>query len=354
MDSNKNHFTFAKPLAAAVVVLGACCGQATAQTSVNVYGRIVSGVDYSTHVSTDGVTSASRASAASNQWGTSLFGFKGTEDLGGGLKAVFDLESGFGSTTGTTNSAALFNRFAFVGLSGAAGTVKLGHFLSISNDVWYLDPMGQQWLGSATLVKGRSWNGANNAVQYESPNMNGFTANVQYSFGEQAGSTSANNKGGVSLAYVQPAFEVRAIYDIAHDAAGGYSDIYNTSKELTLGGTATFGPAKLFAAYQKLSAPEAAAGTPDKLDHYWAGVNYQATPALQLVGAVFHVKPDNASKANLYTLGANYSLSKRTLLYTTIGSVDNGADGTYSERYWEQHVPGQNQASLYFGVSHTF
>lgn len=340
----------------ALAVLGACYGHANAQSSVTVYGRVVAGVDYSTNVSTDGVTSGNRLGAASNQWGTSMFGFKGSEDLGGGMKAVFDLESGFSSNNGATNSPALFNRFAYVGLSGAnAGTVKLGNFLSISNDVWYLDPMGQQWLGSATLVKGRSWNGAKNSVQYESPNMNGFTANVQYSFGEQPGSSSANSKGGVSLAYVQPAFELRAIYDFARDAAGGYSDIYNNSKELTLGGTATFGAAKIFATYQTLSAPEAAAAAPDKLKHYWLGVNYQATDALQLVGAAFHVAPNKgASTANLYTIGANYSLSKRTLLYTTVGAVQNGANGTFSERYWEPHVAGQNQTSLYFGVSHSF
>lgn len=100
---------------------------------MTVYGRVVAGVDYSTNVSTDGVTSGNRLGAASNQWGTSMFGFKGSEDLGGGMKAVFDLESGFSSNNGATNSAALFNRFAFVGLSGAnAGTVKLGNFLSIS------------------------------------------------------------------------------------------------------------------------------------------------------------------------------------------------------------------------------
>lgn len=339
----------------AAAILGACFGQANAQTNVSVYGRIVAGIDYSTNVSTDGVTSGSRLGAASNQWGTSMFGFRGGEDLGGGLKAIFNMESGFSSNNGATNSPALFNRFAYVGLSGSAGTVKFGNFLSISNDVWHIDPMGQQWLGSASLVKGRSWNGAANSVQVESPNINGFTANAQYSFGERAGSTSASSKGGVSLAYVQPAFSVRAIYDVAHDAAGRYSDIYNTSKELTLGGTLTLGDAKLFAAYQNLSAPDAAAGAPSKAKHYWVGVNYQTTPVLQLIGAAFHVAPNNgASSANLYAIGANYSLSKRTLLYTTVGTVQNGANATFSERYWEPHVAGQNQTSVYAGISHSF
>lgn len=355
MKKNQSRHPLKRTLLAAAV-FGACIGQASAQTAVNVYGRIVAGVDYSTNVSTNGVTSGNRLGSASNQWGTSLFGFRGSEDLGGGLKAVFDLESGFSSNNGMTNGGALFNRFAYVGLSSAtAGTVKLGNFLSISNDVWFIDPLGQQWLGSATLVKGRSWNGAANSIQYESPNMNGFTVNGQYSFGEQAGSSSANSKGGVSLAYVQPTFEVRAIYDIAHDATGHYSDVYNTSKEMTLGGTLTLGAAKIFAAYQNLSAPDAAAGAPSKLNHYWVGVNYQATSALQLIGAAYHVSPNKgAGNANLYAIGANYSLSKRTLLYTTVGTVQNDANATFSERYWEPHVAGENQASVYAGISHTF
>lgn len=354
MKTMHAHISMKKTLLAAAV-LGACFGQANAQTNVSVYGRVVAGIDYSTNVSTNGVTSGSRWGAASNQWGTSMFGFRGSEDLGGGLKAIFDLESGFGSNNGGLNGSALFNRFSYVGLSGSAGTVKFGNFLSISNDVWFLDPTGQQWLSTATLVRGRSWNGAANSVQYESPNMNGFTANAQYSFGEKAGSTSANSKAGISLAYVQPAFEVRAIYDVAHDANGGYSDLYSTSQEFTLGGTLTVGNAKLLAGYQDLSAPDAAAGAPNKAKHYWLGVNYQATPALQLIGAAYHTNPNNgASSANLYVAGANYNLSKRTMLYATVGTVQNGANATFSERYWEPHVAGQNQTSVYAGVLHTF
>ncbi len=345
---------FLPPSMAAVLLLAA--GAASAQTSVTIYGRVDAGIDYTTNSSDNGKTSGGRWSAASNQWGTSMIGFKGNEDLGGGLKAIFDLESGFGAPTGTTNNSALFNRFAYVGLtSSTAGTVKFGNILAIDNDVWYIDPMGQQWMSSASLVKGRSWLNAPNSVQYESPNLGGFTANVQYSFGQVAGSTSSNSKGGVSLAYVQPTFEIRAIYDVTHDAGGDYSDIYNTSKEFILGGTATFGPAKLFAAYQTLSAPNAPVDQTDKAKHYWLGVNYQATAPLLLRAAVFHVAPNNgASSANLYVIGADYSLSKRTLLWATAGTFDNGANGTFSQQYWLPQVPGQNTSSFNAGVSHSF
>lgn len=343
-------------LAPAAMTLLLASAAASAQTDTTVYGRIVAGVDFSTNASSDGVTSGNRWSGASNQWGTSIFGIKGDEDLGGGLKAVFDLETGFGATTGVTNSSALFGRYAFVGLSSnTAGTIKFGEFLAIDNDVWFLDPMGQQWLSTATLVKGRSWNIADNAVQYESPNIGGFTANAQYSFGGVAGSTKPSSGGGVSLAYIKGPIELRAIYDYDYDSSGQFSTIFTDSKELILGGTATLGDAKIFAAYQHLSAPDALVGAPDKATHYWVGINYQATVPLQLLAAAYHINEDNgASSGGLYTIGANYSLSKRTLLYVTLGTVENGANGTFSEQYWQPHVPGQNQTSLYFGVSHNF
>lgn len=327
-----------------------------AQSNLTLYGRIVAGVDYSTNVSTDGKTSGSRISSATNQWGTSLFGFQGSEELGGGLKAVFDLESGFTSNNGATNGPALFNRFAYVGLtSKESGSIKLGNFLSISNDLWSIDPMGQQWLSSATLVRGRSWFGAPNSIQYESPDMGGFRANLQYSFGERPDSMAASSKGGVSLSYAGPGFELRAIYDAAKSVDGLYKDIFQSSQELIVGGSVKTGDAKWFAAYQELRAPNAPVNATDRARHGWIGVNYQISPALLLRAAAYHVAPNNAAdSASLYTVGTDYSLSKRTLLYTTVGHVRNGNNATFSERYWEPHVAGENQTSVYFGVSHLF
>ncbi|MFX7739610.1 porin, partial [Acinetobacter baumannii] len=99
-------------------------------------------------------------------------GFKGTEDLGGGTNAFFLLESGFNSTKGsfngsdTSSGTALFNRRSYVGLSSAtAGSVKFGKNLFINNDVWYLDPTGQQAIGTSTLVNGRNWPGASNIIE---------------------------------------------------------------------------------------------------------------------------------------------------------------------------------------------
>lgn len=357
----------AKPLAIAAV-MACACASAQAQTSVTVYGRIDAGVNYQSNFYNSSTnTKGGKWSVDGNEWGTSMFGLKGTEDLGGGLKALFTLESGFDASTGTVNGGSgLWTRRSFVGLSGSAGTVKIGKDLAIQSDpIWALDPTGQQALSTATLVKERNWPQTNNMISYETPNYGGFTATGMHGFGEQAGSFTKGPTGstgatgsrdGISLAYVQPTYELRAIYDLQRDANGQYSDLFVSSKELTLGGTLTINNLKLFAGYENLRAPSAAAGAADRANHYWLGANYQVSPALTLIGAAYHVNVNGGvGSANLFVVGGNYNLSKRTLLYATVGTVRNSATSNFSVEYGDSGGSvGQNMNALYFGVSHSF
>jgi len=97
---------------------------AHAQSSVTVYGIIDTGLTYTSKV---GATNSSRFSLDSGDMATSRIGFKGVEDLGGGLSAIFNLENGFNNDTGGLGTAnTLFDRKSVVGLSGAFGTVTLG------------------------------------------------------------------------------------------------------------------------------------------------------------------------------------------------------------------------------------
>jgi predicted porin len=344
-----------RPLGAAI--LCAAASAAYAQSNVTLYGRVVSGVDFQSNVQKTDGSSGSLWRGANNQWGTSMFGLKGAEDLGGGLKALFQLESGFGATTGRTNGDALFNRRAYVGLQGSNwGTLTLGKNQPIADALWALDPTGQQFIGSATLVRGRNWQGNNHMVMYETPNWGGFSAQALTSLGQQAGAFSNLRKDALLLTYTAPTFEVRAIYDVARDANGKFSDVFNTSKELTLGGTYTIGDLKLFGGYENLSAPDAAAGAPTKANHYWIGANYQLTPALTLIGAGYRVNVNNGGgSANLFMVGANYNLSKRTLLYAAVGTVQNGANANFSvEATNNNPAPGKNQLGAYTGIAHSF
>ncbi|MFC5474167.1 porin [Paraherbaspirillum soli] len=346
-----------KPLAAAVVLACACIGQAQAQTNVTAYGRIDAGLNYqSNQVNAATGQRGGQWGIGGNEWGTSMFGFKGAEDLGGGLKAIFTLENGFDASNAQTNGgpSRIWSRRSLVGLSGGFGTVKLGRDLTLPSDiVWSLDPTGQQAMSTSTLVKGRNWPQTSNQIQYISPNMGGFTAQGAYGFGEVAGSTKKNSSGGVALSYVQPNYEIKAMYDVANDGNGKYSDLFTFSKELTIGGTVTIDKLKLFAGYENLSAPQVVAG-PDKANHFWLGANYQLTPALTLIGAAYHVKLNhNSGSANLFMLGTNYSLSKRTLLYASIGTVRNSAQTNFQVETGDS-LPGANQNAFYTGISHSF
>ena len=171
-----------KKLWIAAAVGCASVSGAQAQSSVTLYGRIDNGVEYMSNVG-----GHSRWRLASGEWGTGLFGLKGSEDLGGGNKAIFKLESGIDTSDGAagdTNGRFLYQRYAFVGIANDTyGTFTLGRMLAISNGVWDFDPFVQQAWSSASLVRSRNWNKTSNNIQYQSPNWYGIDVLGQYSLG---------------------------------------------------------------------------------------------------------------------------------------------------------------------------
>lgn len=344
-------------LFSAAVLLGAAA-TSQAQDEVVLYGRVVMGVDYQSNIYNETTKrSGSWLRSADNQWGTSMFGFRGTEELGDGLQAIYQLESGFSAARGQTNGTALFNRRSFVGLQSKDwGTLKLGKNQPIADALWAIDPTGQQFIGSATLVRGRNWMGHDNMISYETPNWGGFSILALSTPGQQMGSNNKLRKDAVSLTYTAPVFELRAIYDVNRDENGRYSRLYEASKELTLGGTVTIDQLKLFAGWQRLSAPDSAPVNPDKAQHYWVGARYGITPRLTLIGAAYRTTVNKSGgNANLFMLGADYSLSKRTLLYASVGRVRNSDNANFSvEATNNNPARGQGQTGMYTGIAHSF
>ncbi|WP_027013795.1 porin [Comamonas composti] len=338
-----------------VAALAGAAGLGHAQNSVTVYGRVVSGVAYQSNIyDLTTQTSGNAWRTAGNEWGTSFWGFKGNEDLGGGLSALFQLEGGFALPDGASSGLS-FGRRATVGFKGGFGTIKLGREIPVSDAIWALDPSGQQTMGSATLVNGRNWQGHSNMIYYETPSFGGFSGFALTSLGEQAGSFSALRKDAVVLAYTSPSMEFRVIYDSVRDANGGYSTLYTASKHLALGGSAQLGPAKLFAAYETLSASEAQSG-PTKATQYWLGARYQPTSPLTLVAAAYRTTLNNdGGSANLFLLGSEYSLSKRTVLYASVGRVMNSGNAAFGiVAEGKGPLAGGAQNGFYAGVAHSF
>ncbi|AMO94508.1 outer membrane insertion C-terminal signal domain protein [Collimonas fungivorans] len=365
----------AKPLAVAAALACALVGQAQAQTSVTIYGRVDAGINYQSNQvnrNADGsITRGGQWGIGGNEWGTSMFGIKGTEDLGGGLKALFTLENGFDASNGQVNGGSgLWTRRSFVGLNGSLGTVKIGRDLALPSDrVWSIDPTGQQNMSTSTLFKGRNWPQTSNQIQYITPDMGGLYVHVMYGAGEAAGSftrgpTGSNigNSTGIAVGFVQPNYELLAMYDTARSQSGEYNDLFSRSKEITVGGNVTISKVKLYAGWQNLSAPaqivttDGTMAAANKANQFWLGANYQLTPALTLIGAAYHVKLNHdVGSANLFMVGTNYSLSKRTLLYASVGTIRNGSNTDFQVQTGSSDgLVGQNQSTFYTGISHSF
>ncbi len=363
-------------LAAALMSAGII---AHAQSSVTLYGRVDAGIEYMTGIpNAVGGGSSSRFRAESGDWGTSLWGIKGVEDIGGGNQVLFKLENGFNLMNGQLQSS-LFNRWATVGLSNANyGTFTMGRMLYISNGVWDFDPFGQSSWSSASLVRGRNWPQSSNNVAYQSPKWGGFDIYGQYALSNQTNwngnSTAAGAQGredGLQLTYTSSVFQLRGIYDeIRNPATGqlnnngvGGDGAFSFSREYTAAVNVFLGQFKLQGAYQAIrtsGASGVALGTPTSLDHEWGGVTWQATPAAAAIAAVYHVNGNNgAGNATMYTIGGTYNLSKRTLLDIQIASVRNSKSANFSLEAngignADNPFAGHSQSGVYAGIQHSF
>ncbi|SPB18193.1 exported outer membrane porin [Caballeronia novacaledonica] len=373
---NKKHFVIGSMIAAALAVPEL----AQAQSSVQMYGRIDAGVEWvngqPTGPNANGAPTGTgnRFSQESGDGGVSMFGLKGTEDIGGGTKVLFHLEMQFLANNGTLAGPGFFNRFSTVGVSNDRfGTLTLGHQLFISNAVWDFDPFGQSPWASASLVRGRNWPFTNNAVNYDSPKFGGFDFSAQYALSNSTswngnGTTSDGRNDGFYVTYTSAAFQVRALYDETRNPqTGKLDDPFQYSREYTLATNVFLGPVKLQAAYQasRTSGISAlGAGLPTTTDHMWAGVNWQATDAFSVTGAVYHINANNdGGNANMYSVGAAYKLSKRTVLSTQFAMVRNSSTANFSlfainpagDSVATGNPPkGHSQSGAYVGMIHYF
>jgi len=364
-------------LAASLLTVGVA---AHAQSSVTLYGRLDAGIEYMSGAPTggaNGVTtgSANRFRAESGDWGTSLWGMKGVEDLGGGNKAVFQLEGSFNTMTGAgPGGGGLFNRWATVGIANDQfGTFLLGRELFISNGVWDFDPFGQSNWSSASLVRGRNWPQSSNNVSYQSPKIAGFDFYGQYALSNATswngnGTTAQGREAGAQITYTASLFQIRGLYDeIRNPANGALTDPYNFSREYMLGANVFLGQFKLQAVYQASRTSGGAAATSvsgsTSTDQEWGGVTWQATPAAALIAAVYHVNANKGGgNGNIYTIGGTYNLSKRTLLDIQIATVRNSKTANYGLNAnaagdtvsTDNPLPGHSQSGVYAGIQHSF
>ncbi|WP_295997981.1 porin [Rugamonas sp.] len=335
----------------ALAVLASFAGIASAQSSVTVYGVVDAGITRETGAIAGSITKLATGVQSGNR-----LGFKGTEDLGGGLKANFQIENGFDLDTGMTRQGGrLFGRQAFVGLSGAFGAANLGRqydpiFISIDS----IDPFGTGLPGQTVNLMSAGDVRTDNAVTYSTPTMNGLTGNVLYGAGEgkvghTLGLSADYNNGPVvfTVAYNK----VNRFDALPAAATGG-------QKVLLVGGTYNFGPATVHAAYETDKNEVSGASFRD----YMVGVTVPVSAAGAVVASYID-KNDRVSNSNKggkqFGVGYLHSLSKRTNLYASYARISNDSAGTNyvgdaSSGGSSDQIVGHASTGLTVGMRHKF
>lgn len=324
---------------------------AHAADSPTLYGTITAGLSYIDHI---GANNEHVTRASNSEWGTSLIGMQVAEPIAPGLQLQTRLESGFNTTTGTVGSdGMLFSRYATLGVESKTwGKLETGRSMAYTNDVWYIDPMGLNWSGSATLTKGHSWNAWSHTVGYRSPERGGLAIGLQTTVGERACRSTA----GV-LSYQRGALDVRAIYDETRDNQGHLSDLFDASRELIVGARYERGANAWFAAYNIVRAPDAAAGADTSMQHVWAGVNRKVGNRDLLRLGIYGARTNvTDSRALLLAGGWEHSFAPALTLWATAAVVRNSREAAFPvAAYWQDlPAPGATQHTVNGGLIYTF
>ncbi|MFC0401263.1 porin [Paraburkholderia rhizosphaerae] len=330
-----------------LAMLGAV-GTAHAQSSVTLYGTIDTSLTYVNHAQGSANLWALGNSSAGNLSGT-RWGLKGSEDLGGGLATVFQLESGFDPSTGKSGQGGrLFGRQAFVGLSsGAYGTVTLGRQYDPLIDL-VQGITADNYFGSAFATAGDVDNydnsfRVNNAVKYASPVWSGFQFETMYAFGGVAGTVGSQQSWALAAAYNTGPLSLAAGYFYASNSPASAGDRtsftstsdgtfdgpinigYQSAHSLAIArvaGQYVFGPFTVGAGYSNAQYRRDGASQFTENQKYNTGqgfFNWQATPAMLLGLGYSYTKSSGDTSASYHqvSIGADYSLSKRTDVYMT-------------------------------------
>jgi|EndMetStandDraft_4_1072995.scaffolds.fasta_scaffold60560_2 predicted porin len=373
----------------ALAALAATAGVAHAQSSVTLYGvadAMVASQNVKVQSSTTN-TSITNSKIDGSGLSSSRWGMRGSEDLGGGLAAVFTLESGFGIDSGSlANNAGssasgsgnvLFGRTASVGLKGNFGEVRLGRQYTAYDSL--RGATNNTYDSNTFATTGAVWsnglqdysNRANNSIRYDSPVFSGFSGSVMYAFGEDksatvsaSSSTSAHIKyanGPLLVGYGYQAEKSNGISTMfsgagglgatalasASSNVGTASALVTTRKYNLLGATYDFGVAKIVGSYNTVKG-QVLAGVDAKDKEYQLGVSVPFGAA-SIAAGYTRSKSDFANtsrKGTGYSLLGTYDLSKRTTLYTGYTNMKAEAvlDSTRTDK----------QTLLAAGIRHTF
>lgn len=335
----------------ALAIAGLAAAPAFAQTHVTIYGIAdVYGV------STDGDHLHKNGIDGGGLSGNRI-GFRGTEELGSGLKAVFNYEFG---TNIDSNSGLNGTRQAYAGLAGGFGTVVAGRLqtpgyyaasdMDVTGAAWYSPLTAQENAINSTIVAGSNAR-LNNAVAYMTPTMGGFSGTVAYAFGEQVAAydTGVKRQGvlGLGAKYAVGGLDVRGVYHRIDNLNGARdADI----QEYMLAAGYDFGAFRLLGSWQRQDVKHSKADT----NIYQLGAGIKVGSAGEIVGIVSHSKIGHTEEAKStgFGLGYNHNLSKRTTVYAGFGYLKN--DDNVVKTTFDTPVTGTKINTVGLGIRHAF
>lgn len=328
----------------ALAALTAFAGVASAQSSVTLFGVVDMNVRQVKNGSND------MKSLSTNGLATSRLGFRGTEDLGGGMKAQFWLEGQLDPDTGGTGQN--WQRRSTLGLLGSFGEIRLGRdYTPTWNSLSAFDPFGTNGLGSsANLYEDRDGGGVmnsgattrvrvNNAVSYFLPTMGGLFGQLQVAAGE---GVAGNKYFGGMLGYASGPFRV--------SAAWGKTEINGTTDlvGMNVGATFNVGFATIWGLWIKHEVDGPTPASDIDQTNYLLGLTIPVG-AGTIKASYGQAKADGtAYDGKQIAIGYVYDLSKRTALYTTYSQIDNKNGARYTVAPWSA---GTNNGSPAFGGS---
>jgi predicted porin len=336
----------------ALAVAGLVAAPAMAQSNVTIYGLVDVGVSYRSDNIAPGV--GSKFSVDSGIQSGNRLGFKGTEDLGSGLKAGFVLETGFGiEQPEFRNGSPLFGRQAFVTLSGGFGTLAVGRLYTTQfNLLVAVDPFGFGTVGQMNNIYPVDPR-ADNVVAYISPNFSGLTVTAGY-VNHASGPETLGNDNDVRVYALSPVYQngplmIGLNYNKVVPQAAGAPDL----NVWDLAGSYNFGVAKVAAAYGKREVNRT-----DDRNSWMLGVTVPVSAAGKVLASYNYTKLDRAGTANdpkatQWAVGYEHSLSKRTNLYVAYADISN-KKGVLASVGDSSNGGAGYQSGFNLGIRHTF
>lgn len=334
-----------------------------AQSSVTLYGVLDNGLVWENG---GGQGAATKLGSGVN-W-ANRFGVRGSEDLGHGLSAIFDLEGGFDLNSGQSAQAnSTFGRASFVGLKGDFGTIVGGRYFTPYFVMLYsiADPFSTGMAGDSNNLMATTGYRMNNAVKYTSPNMGGFVGTFAYSFGGVPGDFSAGRAYGGTLTYSHGPLNIGVAYhDRSNDTATlhGMDDARNT----LLAANYDFRLVKVYLAYGIDKGPNSSSlananayNSPvapiPSTDSTSALVGLSIPFGRNRILASYIYKNDksgNNQNAEQFAIGYTYQLSKRTQLYSAYAYIRNFHGAGYT--VGNSSAGGSGNQAFNLGLVHTF